>query len=111
MRGCVGSPCNNMAPTHPTRRSQSFTLKDADMEGEDSWVHLLPIADVRTFTAELFETMRAADSAGNGASAPQALIAWQHTAEVYSDPELLAAALTRDHGEAYGPAPDPRDVA
>ncbi|MDX3233997.1 hypothetical protein [Streptomyces sp. ME19-01-6] len=35
-------------------------------------------------------------------SAPvaQLLIAWQHTAEVYSDPALLAA-LTRDHGEDY----------
>ncbi|MGW0825143.1 hypothetical protein [Streptomyces sp. NPDC002845] len=32
------------------------------------------------------------------------------TAEVYSDPELLAA-LTRDHGEDYGPVPDPRDAA
>lgn len=54
--------------------------------------------------------MRAADSLGNSASVAQLLIAWQHTAEVYSDPALLAA-LTRDHDEDYGPAPDPRDVA
>ncbi|GAB2958381.1 hypothetical protein GCM10023080_017680 [Streptomyces pseudoechinosporeus] len=53
--------------------------------------------------------MRAADSLGNSASVAQLLIAWQHTAEVYSDPELLAA-LTRDHGEDYGPAADPRDI-
>ena len=33
----------------------------------------------------------------------------EHTAEVHSDPELLAA-LTRDRGEDYGPTPDPRDA-
>lgn len=54
--------------------------------------------------------MRGADSLGNSASVAQLLIAWQHTAEVHSDPALLAA-LTSDHGEDYGPAPDPRGVS
>ncbi|MHC0431281.1 hypothetical protein ACX6XY_13965 [Streptomyces sp. O3] len=54
--------------------------------------------------------MRAADSVGNSASVAQLLIAWQHTAEVYSDPELLAA-LTQDHHEDYGSTPDPRGIA
>ncbi len=44
------------------------------------------------------------------ASVAQLLVAWRHTAEVYSDPELLNA-LTRDHTDDYGPAPDPRDAA
>ncbi|WP_406420310.1 hypothetical protein OH809_25650 [Streptomyces sp. NBC_00873] len=74
------------------------------------WVRFLPETDVHAFAVELVDTMRAADSVGNNASVAQMLIAWQHTAEVYSDPELLAA-LTRDHDEDYGPAPDPRDVA
>ncbi|MER6077443.1 hypothetical protein [Streptomyces sp. NPDC001833] len=53
--------------------------------------------------------VRAADSVGNSASFAQLLIAWQHTAEVHADPDP-PPALTRDHGEDYGPAPDPRDV-
>lgn len=74
------------------------------------WVRFLPEADLHAFALELVDTMRAADSVGNSASVAQLLIAWQHTAEVHSDPELLAA-LTSDHGEDYGPAPDPRDSA
>ncbi len=69
-----------------------------------------PESDLHAFAVELVDTMRAADSLGNSASVAQLLVAWQHTAEVYSDPELLAA-LTRDHGEDCGPVPDPRDVA
>jgi hypothetical protein len=74
------------------------------------WVRFLPEADVHAFAVELVDTMRAADSLGNTASVAQMLIAWQHTAEVYSDPELLAA-LTGDHAEDYGLAPDPRNAS
>ncbi|WP_406861401.1 hypothetical protein ABZO31_13440 [Streptomyces sp. HUAS MG47] len=74
------------------------------------WVRFLPEHDTHTFALELVETMRAADSVGNTASVAQMLVAWQHTAEVHSDPELLAA-LTRDRGEDYGPVPDRRDVS
>ncbi|WP_128802038.1 MULTISPECIES: hypothetical protein [unclassified Streptomyces] len=74
------------------------------------WVRFLPETDVHAFAVELVDTMRAADSIGNSAAVAQVLIAWQHTAEVHSDPELLAA-LTREHGEDYGQAADPRDAA
>ncbi len=76
------------------------------------WVRFLPEPDLHAFAVavELVDAMRAADSLGNSASVAQLLIAWQHTAEVYSDPELLAV-LARDHGEDYGPVPDPRGVA
>jgi hypothetical protein len=74
------------------------------------WVRFLPEPDIHAFAVELVDTMRAAESVGNNASVAQMLIAWQHTAEVYSDPELLAA-LTTDHAEDYGPVPDPRGVA
>ncbi|MEU1281049.1 hypothetical protein [Streptomyces sp. NPDC005805] len=73
------------------------------------WVRFLPEADVHAFAVELVETMRAADSVDNNASVAQLLVAWQHTAEVYSDPELLAA-LTADHDTDYGPVPDPRSL-
>ncbi|MFD8979690.1 hypothetical protein [Streptomyces sp. NPDC059564] len=70
------------------------------------WVRFLPEADVHAFAVDLVDTMRAADSIGNSASVAQVLVSWQHTAEVYSDPELLAA-LTTDHDADYGPVPDP----
>ncbi|MGW3564518.1 hypothetical protein ACWDSL_11590 [Streptomyces sp. NPDC000941] len=95
--------------THHTQRIRSFTLKDAGIEDEDSWAHLLPEADLHAFAVELVDTKRAADRVGNSAPVAQMLIAWQHTAEVHSDPELLAA-LTRDYVEDCGPVPDPRDV-
>ncbi|WP_405779620.1 hypothetical protein [Streptomyces sp. NBC_00859] len=62
-----------------------------------------------TFAVELVDTMRAADSIANNTSVAQLLIAWQHTAEIHSDPELLAA-LTVDHEADYGIAADPRQV-
>ncbi|MGW0391615.1 hypothetical protein ACWDYJ_12095 [Streptomyces sp. NPDC003042] len=74
------------------------------------WVRFLPEPDVHAFAVELVATMRAAESIANSASVAQMLTAWQHTAEVYSDPDLLVA-LTRDHGTDYGPVPDPRDAA
>ncbi|MFJ5046604.1 hypothetical protein [Streptomyces sp. NPDC088719] len=73
------------------------------------WIRFLPEPDVHAFAVELVDTMRAADSLSNNASVAQMLIAWQHTAEAYSDPELLAA-LTTDHAEDYGPVPDPKSV-
>jgi hypothetical protein len=73
------------------------------------WVRFLPEHDLHTFAVELVDTMRAADSVDNNASVAMLLTAWQHTAEVHSDPELLAA-LTGDHAEDYGAVPDPRDV-
>ncbi|MEV0092590.1 hypothetical protein [Streptomyces sp. NPDC050738] len=74
------------------------------------WVRFLPEPDVHAFAVELVDTMRAAESIANNASVAQLLTAWQHTAEVHSDPELLAA-LTTDHDADYGPVPNPMDIA
>jgi hypothetical protein len=74
------------------------------------WVRFLPEFDLHAFAVELVDTMRAADSVGNSAAVAQMLTAWQHTAEVHSDPGLLAA-LRRDHDEDHGPVPDPRNPA
>ncbi|MFF3861800.1 hypothetical protein [Streptomyces sp. NPDC002209] len=72
-------------------------------------MRFLPEPDIRAFAVELVDALRAADSAGSRASVAQLLVAWQHTAEVHSDPELLDA-LTADHDADYGPVPDPRGV-
>lgn len=74
------------------------------------WVRFLPESDLHAFAVELVDTMRAADSVNNSASVAQLLIAWQHTAEAHSDPDLLAA-LTGQHDEDYGQAPDPRHTS
>ncbi|MGC9535594.1 hypothetical protein [Streptomyces sp. UG1] len=92
------------------RREPSMELLLDILPDAFPWVRFLPEPDLHAFAVELVDTMRAADSVGNSASVAQMIIAWQHTAEVYSDPELLAT-LKRDHAEDYGPAPDPRDVA
>jgi hypothetical protein len=73
------------------------------------WVRFLPEPDIHAFAVELVDTMRAADSIANSASVAQMLIAWQHTAEVHSDPELIGA-LTTDHDADHGPAADPRGL-
>lgn len=72
-------------------------------------MRFLPEPEVHAFAVELVSTMRAAESLANSASVAKLLTAWQHTAEVHSDPELLAA-LTTDHGTDHGPVPDPREV-
>lgn len=70
------------------------------------WVRFLPDDGVRAFTVELVEVLRAADSVDNMAAVTTTIAAWQHTAEVCSDPELLAA-LTTDGEEDHGPVPEP----
>jgi hypothetical protein len=65
------------------------------------WVKFLPGDDVRAFLAELVETLRASASVGNLAALEPVIAAWQATAEIYSDPELLKAAAALA-GEDYG---------
>lgn len=66
------------------------------------WVRFLPPDDVKAFLVELVETMRAAASVGNMAALEPVIAAWQGTAEIYSDPELLKAATEPLDGADYG---------
>jgi hypothetical protein len=66
------------------------------------WVQFLPKDDVRAFLVELVDTLRAAASVGNLAALEPVVAAWQATAEIYSDPELLKAATAPLGGEDYG---------
>lgn len=66
------------------------------------WVQFLPQDDVRAFLVELVETLRAAASVGNLAALEPVVAAWQATAEIYSDPELLKAATAPLVGEDFG---------
>lgn len=70
------------------------------------WVRFLPAEDVPTLAAELVAAVEAAATAGNMAGISQLLIEWQHTAEIYQDPDLLRALnpdVTGDFGEVPRP--------
>jgi len=56
------------------------------------WVRFLPTEDVRTFLVELVDTLHAYEALGNVAALGPVVAAWQNTAEIYSDPDLLKAA-------------------
>jgi hypothetical protein len=66
------------------------------------WVRFLPRDDVRAFLVELVETMHACEDFGNVAALAPVIAAWQETAEIYSDPELLKAATQPIDGTDYG---------
>lgn len=70
------------------------------------WVQFLPKEDVRAFLVELVDTLRASTSLGNMAALEPVVAAWQATAEIYSDPELLKAATKPLEGTDHGPVPD-----
>jgi hypothetical protein len=66
------------------------------------WVRFLPTEDVRAFLVELVETLQACAELGNVAAIGPVVAAWQATAEIYSDPELLKAATMPLDGVDYG---------
>lgn len=71
------------------------------------WVRHLPEDAWREFAAEWLDTLSAAGDLDNNAAVEAVVAAWQHTAEIYADPELYAA-LTRDlDGTDYGPVLPP----
>lgn len=73
------------------------------------WVRFLPKEDVRAFLVELVDTMHACEALGNVAALGPVIAAWQNTAEIYSDPELLKAATASLDGDDYGEVPEVTD--
>jgi hypothetical protein len=70
------------------------------------WVRFLPTEDVGVFLVELVETIRACADLGNVAAIAPVIAAWQGTAEIYSDPELLKAAMAPLDGIDHGDVPE-----
>ncbi|MDQ2791548.1 MAG: hypothetical protein DLM60_01005 [Pseudonocardiales bacterium] len=70
------------------------------------WVTFLPTEAVDELVEELVTTLRAAVSIDNLWPVSQLLVEWRHTAEIYVDP-LLHAAATRVLGDDGGPVPVP----
>jgi len=70
------------------------------------WMRFLPAAAVEEMVGELADTILAAAAVNNLAPISQLLVEWQHTAEIYADPELYAI-LTAAHEGDHGPVPEP----
>jgi hypothetical protein len=70
------------------------------------WVRHLPEDAWNEFAAEWLDTLSAAGELDNGAAVEAVVAAWQHTAEIYADPELFAR-LTKPHLDDFGPVPAP----
>ncbi|MFC9431269.1 hypothetical protein [Streptomyces sp. NPDC056987] len=71
------------------------------------WVRFLPQKCVQEFLVELIETARSSTELGLVAPIARLVTQWRHTAEVYSDPDLLARLTAEDLGDDYGPTPLP----
>jgi hypothetical protein len=69
------------------------------------WVRFLSKQGVQAFVVELVAALEGAESLQNPAPVAQVVTAWQHTAEVCADPELLT--ILRQDGEDFGPVPMP----
>ena len=71
-------------------------------------MRFLPKEDVQAFLIELVETIRACVSLDNVAALAPVIAAWQGSAEIYSDPAFLKAAIApldgTDFGEVQGVA-------
>ncbi|MEJ8655050.1 hypothetical protein [Streptomyces sp. MS1.AVA.4] len=91
------------------RTPEGLTLVLDVLPATFPWVRCLTAHDVREFSVELVESLRAATDLDNAAVA-QLITEWKHTAEIHADPELRAALLT-DAGEDFGPVPEPGAAA
>jgi hypothetical protein len=71
------------------------------------WVRHLPDDARQEFAAEWLDALSAAGELDNGAEVEAVVAAWKYTAEIYSDPELLALATRQYDDDDYGPVPPP----
>lgn len=70
------------------------------------WAGLLPPEDRIGFAQELVDVMDGSADLGRPAPVLTLIRQWRNTAEVYADPELLAALTSPLHGD-FGPVPRP----
>jgi hypothetical protein len=70
------------------------------------WIRFLTSDDRMTFAQELIDVMDASEELGSPAPVLQVITEWRHTAEIYADPELLAALRSEVVGD-FGAVPEP----
>jgi Family of unknown function (DUF6247) len=73
------------------------------------WVRHLPEDAWEEFAAEWLDTLNAATELENNAAVEGVVAAWQHTAEIYADPELYAILTRKIDDDDFdgGPVPPP----
>jgi hypothetical protein len=73
------------------------------------WVRHLPEDARGEFSAEWLDTLNAATELENNAAVEGVVAAWQHTAEIYADPELYAILTRKIDDDDFdgGPVPPP----
>jgi len=69
------------------------------------WVRFLPERDAQSFVVEFAAALEGPEPLRNAA---RVATAWQHTAEVHANPELLT--ILRQDGGDCGPVPTPLSV-
>lgn len=71
------------------------------------WVRHLPEQAHPEFAAEWLDALTSSAALGNNAAVETVVAAWQHTAEIYADPELFAKLTGPLDDVDYGPVPCP----
>ena len=69
------------------------------------WVRHLPEEAWAEFAAEWLDTLSAAGDLDNNAAVEAVVAAWQHTAEIYADPELFATLRASTTMSTTAPSP------
>jgi hypothetical protein len=72
------------------------------------WIRFLMREDRMTFAQELIDVMDASQELDSPAPVLQVITEWRHTAEIYADPELLAALRSGVAGD-FGVVPEPAE--
>lgn len=70
------------------------------------WIRFLTADDRVAFAQELVDVMDASEDLGSPAPVLQLITEWRHTAQIYADPELLAALRSEPVGD-FGAVPEP----
>lgn len=70
------------------------------------WIRFLPADDRISFAQELIDVMEASGQLDSPVPVLHLIAQWQHTAEIYADPDLLAALRSEEAGD-FGPVPRP----
>ncbi|MEZ0108749.1 hypothetical protein ABH920_002750 [Catenulispora sp. EB89] len=80
----------------------------SSLRGVFAWTRFLPDDGVDEFLTELVDVARASAELRNLRPVSQVIIEWQHTAEIYADPELYGR-LTMEHSaeDDFGPVEVP----
>jgi len=89
-------------------REPSRDVLRSSLMGVFAWTRFLPADAVDEFLAELVDVARASAEIRNLRPVAQVIVEWQHTAEIYADPELYRLANREFSGEEdFGPVEVP----